>query len=99
MCLFLAVPLAYARTVDQTANPYRQIDPVRTDTYVPEMGVFPRVSAQETTFLAYFNFNSGPNCIDEGWTSLDFTAQTHEFWHVAKLIKRYVMYIKKSVRT
>ncbi len=42
-----------------------------------------RAPAQaETTFLAYFTFDSGPNCVNEGWVSADCTAQTHEFWHV-----------------
>jgi len=41
-----------------------------------------RAAAQGTTWLAYYNFDSGPNCVTEGWTSLDLTAQTHVFTHV-----------------
>jgi hypothetical protein len=36
-----------------------------------------------TTFVASYSFDSGPDCVTEGWTGYDFTEQTHEFWHVA----------------
>ncbi len=31
---------------------------------------------------ADYSFELGPNCVNEGWVTVDRTAQTHEFWHV-----------------
>ena len=42
-----------------------------------------RAPAQgDTTFLAFFTFDQGPNCVNEAWTTVDRTAQPIEFWHV-----------------
>ena len=35
-----------------------------------------------TLFLATFNFDSGETCINQGWTSVDMTLQTGDYWHV-----------------
>jgi hypothetical protein len=91
LCLLLAVCPASARTVDRDNNRFlrdidtpRLIEPVQSDHHIPELGIFPRVSANvETTFSAYYTWDNGGVCDPQGWRPLDKTAQTHEFWHVA----------------
>jgi len=42
-----------------------------------------RASAvEETTFLATYTFDQGPNCVTEGWTSHDLTTEPGDYWHV-----------------
>jgi hypothetical protein len=74
-----------ARTVDREPEvPVRYIAPIQTDHHIPELGIIPRVSAgYDTTFLASYSWDNGGTCDPQGWTPLDMTAQTHEFWHVA----------------
>jgi hypothetical protein len=81
--LLLAASFALARTVDTGKTELIiKNESVRTDTHLPDLGVIHRAAAQGTTFLAYYTFDSGPNCVTEDWTSVDRTAQTHDFWHV-----------------
>ena len=39
-------------------------------------------AAAETVFFGNWDFTSGPNCVDEGWTPTDFSEQIDDFWHV-----------------
>jgi hypothetical protein len=32
--------------------------------------------------LGYYDFDTGPSCIDEGWFGVDRTAQAGDYWHV-----------------
>ncbi len=41
-----------------------------------------RSVVQGTTYLATYTFDSGPVCVDEGFTIIDRTAQLGDFWHV-----------------
>jgi hypothetical protein len=76
-----------ARNVaDEKAGLKMMYEPTSTNEYVPELGVYPpRAAAQGTTWLGRWTWDSGPNCIVDGWTSVDLTAQTHDFWHVDDL--------------
>lgn len=38
-----------------------------------------RSATAGTTFLAKYTFDSGPSCVDDGWTSVDLTAGTNDF--------------------
>ena len=53
----------------------------RLDAGTPEMPAF-RSAAQATTWLATYTFDQGLNCVTEGWTCVDITAQPGEFFHV-----------------
>jgi hypothetical protein len=82
LCLLLAASFALART-DKGAAPVQfHMDvqgPVSDQFMNPQF----KVGAQaDTTFLCWFTFDSGPNCVNEGWITVDRTAQTHVFWHV-----------------
>lgn len=84
LCLLLVASFAMAKNVEQGQRINKIVDPVRTDTNLPELGIQPRASAQTNTFfLAYYTWDSGPSCITQGWNPTDNTAQTHDFWHVA----------------
>jgi hypothetical protein len=37
----------------------------------------------DTTWLGQWTFDAGANCTPEGWVSLDVTAQTGCYWHIA----------------
>ncbi|HEU4364563.1 MAG TPA: FlgD immunoglobulin-like domain containing protein [Candidatus Krumholzibacteria bacterium] len=39
-------------------------------------------ASQGTTVLYAATFNSGASCTDQGWTSVDVTAELGEYWHV-----------------
>jgi hypothetical protein len=39
-------------------------------------------ASPETTWLAVYTLDSGANCVSEGWTSADRTAQTGDYFHV-----------------
>jgi hypothetical protein len=77
-----------ARSVDRSTdinNLRARIDvptPMRTDAGPEAMQAYRSSAAQSTTWLASYTFDSGPNCVTEGWISIDRTAQTHDFWHV-----------------
>ncbi len=45
-------------------------------------GPFRASAVEDTTFLATFTFDQGPNCVTEGWTSHDLSAQLDDYWHV-----------------
>ena len=55
--------------------------------YLWDIGIQPsaRSAAASTTFLAYFTFDSGPNCVYENWVSVDLTAGTEDFGDYAGL--------------
>jgi hypothetical protein len=84
LCLLLAASFALARNVDKgKAELDFRSEPATTDDNAPDLGITPqRAAAQGTTFLAYYTFDSGPNCVTEGFLTNDRTAQTHDFWHV-----------------
>jgi hypothetical protein len=83
LCLLLVASFALAKNVEQGRTVNKKIEPVRTDTNLPDLGIQP-VGAQTDTFvLGFFTFDSGPSCVTEGWAPIDHTAQTHDFWHVA----------------
>lgn len=42
-------------------------------------------SAASTTFLASYGFDSGPSCVEDGWTSVDLTAGGDDFGDFAGL--------------
>jgi hypothetical protein len=52
----------------------------------PDLGAAARVqraTAQaSTTWLGSWDFDTGPSCTADGWTTLDFFEQLGDFWHV-----------------
>jgi hypothetical protein len=86
LCLLLVASFALARNVDKGTADVK----IRTESAVSDNsalnaleGTLPnRAAAQGTTFLAYYTFDSGPNCVTEGWTTADVTAQTGDYFHV-----------------
>jgi hypothetical protein len=83
LMLLILPALAGGREIPRQ-KPIRYVEPARSDHNIPELGIVPRVSAgYDTTYLARYTWDSGGVCDPQGWTPLDMTAQTHEFWHVA----------------
>jgi hypothetical protein len=82
LCLLLVASFALAKKADKGLTVNMRTETVRTDNNVPELGIQPRVAAQGTTSLCYYTFDSGPSCITNGFTSVDVTAQTGDYWHV-----------------
>jgi hypothetical protein len=86
LAILLLSATATARGVDKGERPPEpqiQIDKSAEDRLGPGSSqVYGAAAAQSTTWLAYYTFDSGPNCVTEGWISVDRTAQTHDFWHV-----------------
>jgi hypothetical protein len=80
--LLLVASFAMAKNVPQTTV-NKHVESVGNDNNVPELGITLRAAAQDTFFLASYTWDAGPSCITEGWTPLDHTSQTHDFWHVA----------------
>jgi hypothetical protein len=77
---------APARNVDksdQPPEPRIRIDTAAEYRLGPgAMQAYGSAAAQSTTWLAFYTFDNGPNCVTEGWISVDVTGQTHDFWHV-----------------
>jgi hypothetical protein len=48
----------------------------------PLIGPIYRVPVQDTTWLAAYTFDNGASCNAEGWTTVDVTAQTGDYWRV-----------------
>jgi hypothetical protein len=83
LCLLLIASFAMAKKVDRGVTVNKRVEPVRTDNFIPELGIQPRAAAQGTTQLCYFTFDSGPSCVTDGFVSVDVTAQTGDYWYVA----------------
>jgi hypothetical protein len=90
LCVLLAL-LAPASAGARTAA--RGDEPVRTSNWSdviprdPEeeqrSGIVVYASAPATTLvLASYKFDSGYTCTAQGWTTVDLTAQTGDYWHV-----------------
>jgi hypothetical protein len=83
LCVALASTTAYTKDVGKFAP-----EPVSKSSFhntVPDLGVpvaVPRAAQAGTTYLGYWTFDSGPNCVEEGWTHVDLTEQLGDFWHV-----------------
>jgi hypothetical protein len=84
LCVALTSAMGYAKDVGQSKTP-----PERTSRYLyvnPDLGTdvqAPRAPMQaSTTFLGSWGFDSGPNCVDQSWVTIDLTEQLGEFWHV-----------------
>jgi hypothetical protein len=73
-----------ARDVDKGTAVRPHQETAETDNYIPELGIGIQPSAAQvtTTFLAYYEFNSGPNCVTEGFAKVDVTAQLGDYFHV-----------------
>jgi hypothetical protein len=84
MSVSLVASLAFAKNVSND----------RYSTYKPEKALGSTVSLDQdmsqlsataavgTTQLAFYSFDSGGSCVDEGWVGVDITAQDGDFWHV-----------------
>ena len=83
LCLLLVASFAMAKSVDKgTADIRPMTQTAASDNNIPELGIQPSAAQVGTTFLVYYTFDAGPNCVTEGWSKVDVTAQTHDFWHV-----------------
>jgi hypothetical protein len=83
LCVALTSALGYAKNEGKSAVPTEMI---KYHHVTPDLGTnapAPRAPAQaSTTFLGIWNFDSGPSCVTEGWTTADITAPVGDFWHV-----------------
>jgi hypothetical protein len=82
LCLALTSVGGYAKET----KTFNHSPGLKAHATTPELGApveVPRVTAQAgTTYLGTWTFDSGPSCVDEGWTSADFTENTGDYWHV-----------------
>ena len=87
LCLSLAATLAMAKEVDKSKE-------LRYEVQLPgnagvsldrDLSKFNRVTAAvSTTFImTMVDFDTGPNCDMQGWTTVDITEPTGLYWHVA----------------
>ena len=84
LCLLLVASFAMARTVDKGTTDLKIRESAVSDNNAIEslgMNVH-RAAAQGTTFLAFYTFDAGPNCVTEGFATADVTAQTGDWFHV-----------------
>jgi hypothetical protein len=84
LCLLLVASFALAKNVVKK-EPVRVdradvTNPLADTKMVPE-----RAAAADTFWLGVFTFDSGPNCVTEGYTTEDITAQMDSYWHVDNL--------------
>jgi hypothetical protein len=83
LCLLLVASFAMARSVDKGTSGIRpMVATDASDNNIPELGIQPSAAQVGTTFLAYYTFDSGPNCVTEGWSKIDGTSQLGDYWHV-----------------
>ncbi|MCK4775778.1 MAG: hypothetical protein KAT30_13365, partial [Candidatus Krumholzibacteria bacterium] len=83
LSLLLVASFAMARSVDKgTAGIRPMTQTAASDNNIPELGIQPSAAQVSTTFLAYYTFDAGPNCVTEGWTTVDVTSQLGDYWHV-----------------
>ena len=82
LSLLLVASFAMARSVDKGTAVRPHMETAASDNNIPELGIQPSAAQVSTTFLAYYTFDAGPNCVTEGWTSVDITAQLGDYWHV-----------------
>ena len=85
LCLLLVASFALARNVDKGTTDLR----IRTESAVTDNNSLEnlgmpvhKAAAQGTTFLAFYTFDAGPNCVTEGFATADVTAQTGDWFHV-----------------
>jgi hypothetical protein len=91
LCLVLSISLvaslAFAKNTAgkySTYKPHRSVEKLN----LPDQGgdQFQAVATATTTWLANYTWDSGPNCIDDGWVSTDLTAQLDDYWHVENFV-------------
>jgi hypothetical protein len=85
LCLLLVASFALARNVDKgmTDLKIKSESAVTDNSSMANLGLgVHRAAAADTTVLAYYTFDSGPNCVTEGFATADVTAQTGDWFHV-----------------
>ncbi len=85
LCVALTSTVAYTKDVGKEINkPIQRQSSFAHE--VPQLGVnngpLPAAAQADTTWLGSWSFDSGPSCIDQGWTTADITVQPMEHWHV-----------------
>jgi hypothetical protein len=92
LCLVLTVSLAASLAIAKTQEDGRKTD-YRPHRPLPMsvqgdvgLGQYQAAAVQGTTDLAFYTWDSGPNCVDEGWTSTDATFQPVNYWHVDNFV-------------
>jgi hypothetical protein len=84
LCLVLAVSIAHAKKKPGGKGPSNLNARLEIKGNVSDSEMYPvrATAAQETTYLAYYNFDDFHSCDTQGWTSVDMTAQPGDFFHV-----------------
>ena len=82
LAFIICATTSHARTIKEQSRV-----PVRASEGQRNLDVTQRVFASQTpldtTYLGIWGFDSGVGtCDDQGWTSVDMTTQTGDFWHV-----------------
>jgi hypothetical protein len=84
LCVALTAAVGYAKDAGKSNTlPHRT---VKYENVHPDLGVntpIPKAPMQaSTTWLGIWSFDSGPDCVEQGWTTADLTVQLGDFWHV-----------------
>jgi hypothetical protein len=83
LCLVLVASVALAKnTGNSPGNLKFQSELGRTQTQ-SNTGPMLAPTQGTTTWLAYYTFDAGASCVDEGWTTHDITEQEAAYWHVS----------------